>query len=192
MTQRRMAADMQLTKTTTVLPRPAQSTGILIEEPGIVRDGCRIIGFDWTYRPVGENVLRLNASAGDLPAGEKAFATYSGLENTELLLCLRRAMKKRVTLNLHQRFDYADGTFTWFGFRILPVPEGILVISMDTTAQRRAEEELKLANAQLESRLAEKSAALAVARKELEAFSTSVSHDLRAPLRHMLALLASR
>ncbi len=61
--------------------------------------------------------------------------------------------------------------------------EGVYLMGYDLTDFRRAEAEVRQLNAELEQRVEQRTRALAAANRELESFSYSVSHDLRAPLR---------
>lgn len=83
----------------------------------------------------------------------------------------------------------ADGRFRWFLTRGIPMKDSEsrvqrwLGTNTDITEQFEVRERASRLNLELEQRVAARTVELQAANKELEAFSYSVSHDLRAPLR---------
>ena len=148
-------------------------------------EGCQIVGFDWRYRYVNDTLVQHGRIARSELLGRTMMEVYPGLETTEVFASLRRAMAERIPLGLQTRLEFGDDEFAWFDISIQPVPEGIFILSIDITSQKLAEAGLQRLNEQLEVRVVERTAALNAANEELEAFSYSVSHDLRAPLRHL-------
>ena len=106
------------------------------------------------------------------------------------LALLRRLLAGEIdTDSIEKRYLRKDGAVVWteVSHSVVRASDGnpmlIVAVARDITAQRDAEDEARTLNAELEARVAQRTAELEQANSSLQAFSYSVAHDLRAPLR---------
>jgi signal transduction histidine kinase len=101
----------------------------------------------------------------------------------------RRCLEAGRPFEAESRLKQADGSYRWYLARIVPDRDETgrifqwMGICTDIHQQKRAQRGLHSFKADLERRVLEQTRELEEALRELEAFSYTVAHDLRAPLR---------
>lgn len=109
------------------------------------------------------------------------------LDSQERDRFLERLLRETTVINHELRLRAADGSLFWAQLSAAIIDfEGepsIFTSINDISAHKQAEDKVQQLNTVLEQRVAERTAQLLAAIKELETFAYSVSHDLKAPLR---------
>jgi PAS domain S-box-containing protein len=146
------------------------------------------------WNPAAEKILGMRQA--DLPSAE--WADHYGLFlpdgvtpfPTEQIPLARAVRGEESSAEMFVRNrQLPEGIWIEANGHPLKGPDGIqrggVVAFRDITLKRTVEQEIRKLNEELEQRVIERTAELQEANKELEAFTYSVSHDLRAPLRHI-------
>jgi PAS domain S-box-containing protein len=157
-------------------------------------------------RAKDRNLRFMLANAAWLKARAPDRSEVLGLRNSDLLppdIAARVEAEDRAVLEsgqpspLREVMIGSEKDPHWFVTAKMPLRDsagnvtGLVAISRDVTDFKRRSLEVEKLNTELEARVVERTAQLTIANEELEAFASSVSHDLRAPLRHIDGMAAA-
>ena len=97
-------------------------------------EGYQLIGCDWRYLYVNDAVVKHSRyeNKSDL-LGYTMMEKYPGIEHTILFAKLKDCMENRSAKNIINEFTYKDNSKRWFELRIMSVPKGLFILSLDIT-----------------------------------------------------------
>jgi PAS domain S-box-containing protein len=105
-------------------------------------EGCAIFDCNWEYLYVNEaNAVHAHHTREEL-LGKKLTDIFPGIESTPFFKTYKRVMDERIPQQLTSDFIFPDGSKNWYDVRVVPVPEGIYIQSIDVTQRKKDEENL--------------------------------------------------
>lgn len=135
---------------------------------------------DWRVTDINHRALAQMNRTREEVIGKVIWEEFPQLVESEFWKEYHRVMEDRTSASF---ISYLERYSIWIDARVLPQDDGVAIFYSDITKYKRAEEEVRSFNQKLEAVVAKRTRELEAANQELESFSYSVSHDLRAPLR---------
>ena len=104
-----------------------------------LHEGVQVISPEWRYLYVNETVAKQGRSTRDRLLGRTMMDCYPGVEETPIFAQLRECMERREPRSMLSEYRFPDDSVGWFDLRMEPVPQGVVILSVDVTESRRVE-----------------------------------------------------
>ena len=95
-----------------------------------------MIGSDYRYLYVNDALVAQARRSREELLGRTMMECYPGIEQTPMFVLLRRSMEGRTIEHMENEFSFPDGTRFVFELRMIPVPRGVCILSLDITERR--------------------------------------------------------
>src|SRR5262249_26062551 len=106
-------------------------------------EGCALLDFGWNFLYVNEAAARYGSRKARDMIGRSLLELFPEVIGTEFFARYRRCMEERISQRFESSIATPDGGVRWFEMSVVPVPEGIFLLSLETTERRQAEKELR-------------------------------------------------
>ncbi len=145
---------------------------------GNMREGLHLISFDYKYLFLNPAAVSQTKFSEKKIIGKTMMECFPGIEHTEMFSKLRESMEKRTAQVFDYEHTYPDQSKKWFELRFSPVPEGLLLLSLDTTDRKKVEEDLFLANKERAEELLLNTSKMSA----LGEMASGIAHEINNPL----------
>lgn len=102
-------------------------------------EGTQIIGLDWRYLYINRSAEVHNRRPSTELLGNVYMEMWPGIEDTHVFAMIKRCLEQRIPCEIQNEFVYPDGANGLFELLIQPIPEGVLILSLDITERKRVE-----------------------------------------------------
>jgi two-component system, cell cycle sensor histidine kinase and response regulator CckA len=106
----------------------------------MMMEGYTILGHDLRYLYVNEVGARHARLTKEQLLGRSPLELYPDFEKSGIYALLQRCLKERAPLRMEDGMTLPDGQQAFFEVNIMPIPEGLVILSIDATERRRTEE----------------------------------------------------
>jgi signal transduction histidine kinase/CheY-like chemotaxis protein len=141
---------------------PGLGAEVLVGTLDHLLEGCQIISPDFRYLYVNEAAAQHGRMSIEALVGHKMQEVYPGIDTTPMWSTLCGVMANGGATQFENQFAFADGSVRWFELRVVRVPIGVCILSVDIT-ERVAMTRLASRSQRLES---------------LGTLASGVAHDL--------------
>jgi PAS domain S-box-containing protein len=142
-----------------------------------VMEGFQILDRDFKYVYLNPSAIRQSRYPEDQIIGHKMTELYPGIENTELFGIMKVCLEEKCIRYVENEFTYPDGSTGWFELRIQPSAEGLLILSVDITERKRAEENKLRAEARYKALIENSAEGITLMDKEFKVVYRSPSNS---------------